>query len=115
MSAREMQAIVGQAVDEVLEELRLATAIADGAARSDIECYAAGRWIGEVCWYDLYDLDKAEASGRSTQEENTEALTVVRRAARYIELRDFELPYRMVRHPELPNLVCFEGRSEDRP
>ena len=67
----------------------LAYEIADGVARSDIECYCLAKWGP---WYD------------TSAAIDPEDLELINRALRYLDARGL-----INRHPEQPALVNFEG------
>lgn len=94
---------------QVLEQLPLLTtalAIADDAARSDVECYA--RPVLDAGGTQWFDLAEANVSGRFTLECIASAVATANRAARYIRDRGDALPYRMV---ESMGWVRFEDKA----
>lgn len=86
--------------------LQHALAIADDAARSDVEIYAKPvQDMGGTTWYDLAE---ANVSGRFTIACITNAVANANRAARYIRQRGDALPYRMI---ESMGWVRFEDKA----
>lgn len=83
-----------QASERLGETLRLATEIADEAARCDIECHCNYERMGELTWYDTRSA--AELHG-------PEYADGIATALRYLRLRD-----RIVLHPVQDHLVRFE-------
>lgn len=87
----------------------LAQAIADNAARSDIEIFAFG--YRDDAGNLVFDLTKPEGWTQSTPEGNAHAIEQAQRAARYIELRGDVFPWRMVHVGNVPHLVRFEEKQ----
>jgi hypothetical protein len=79
----------------------LALAIADHAARSEIELYCLQ--TSDVSGRRMFDTNKP----REDSVDN-ESLSIVDKAVRYIELRGSALPYRLKRSKEM---VWFEEAS----
>lgn len=79
--------------NELGERLRLATEIADAAARGEIESYCAPEMLGTRKWYDTL----AVSPGAPEIEAGVD------RALRYLELRT-----RLFRHPQQKHLVRFD-------
>ena len=97
--------------------MNLALTIADGAARSDVECCARcdGKLLAKRGGHYVYDLS-FPASGAAgfavgTAEEVAEEVATAQRAARYIDLRMPHLPYVMHRDPANPNRVWFTDKE----
>ncbi len=101
--------------------LNLALAIADDAARSDIECYALSEQIrpAHAAAFPAYSLIDAvpvctDGSGpKVTAEDAEDWLRIVHRAADYIVQRGNVFPWRMVDVDGRPGWVRFvdkEGR-----
>lgn len=91
--------------------LNLALQFADDYARCDIESFAAhDGWAGKgntgAAIYDIATFPK-----REHVEDAMEALRLVQRAARYIDLRMPHLPYVMHRDPANPNRVWFTDKE----
>ena len=80
-----------------VDVVRLAFEIADGAARSDVECWSTTIEIEGSRWYDLAKIPAEER-------------TFVENALRYMFMRGEALPYRVMCHPEFPFLRRFEDR-----
>ena len=81
--------------DRLGETLRLATQIADDAARADVECWCTFERMGSHTWYDT----------RSTQDlHGPEEAELVDTALRYLRLRDG-----VVIHPTNAHLVRFDA------
>lgn len=70
---------------------KLALAIADGSARSDIECYAHMKSMRN------YDLTRAQDDLPGADPDQATQVAIVQLAVEYIELRGDALPYRLVR------------------
>lgn len=94
-----------------MQALNLALVIADGACRSDIECYAY--WIGRAHQPDCYDLTKSNDDDhpKAIPSDKAKDVVMAQNAARYIDLRGDALPFRMVRDPSNPQLVHFEEKQ----
>lgn len=73
------------------ETLRLATALADDVARSDIESFCVSADAEGEEWFDTHRPDVDFESG------------CVAKAVRYLDLR-----HRVIHHPQQPHLVRFE-------
>ena len=83
-----------------------AFAIADGAARSDVELYAKGRMHPDG--FPIYDLREAECTGGvSTEAERLVWAQTAQRAAAYIRLRGDVWPWVMLAVDGEQNLVRF--------
>jgi hypothetical protein len=105
-------------VTEDQATLTLAVAIADDAARSDIEIYAAWKQVGTengARGYPIYSL--TEIKSPSTPGEDAASvmrgLSIAQRAAVYIRERGNNVPWRMLDVPDMPGWVRFvdaEGR-----
>ena len=78
--------------DEVNERLRLATEIADDAARSEIELHCKPQMLGDRKWYDTLDITG----------DGPDWADGVVRALRYLDLCR-----RVQRHPVKHHLVRF--------
>lgn len=88
--------------------MNLALTIADGAVRSDVECYADPCSIEGTDWL---NTAVAVAAGKYTPDDLVIWQGYVDRAVRYIGLRHPDaFPWRFIRHPELPHLVRFEDK-----
>ena len=106
--------------------LNHALVIADGAVRSDIECYAKGVSVpvehGQGFWaYSLTEtiplrqtIPAAKRSGAQfvhTLEEAAENLRIAQRAAAYIRLRGEAWSWRMVDVDGMPGYVRFVSKE----
>lgn len=99
------------------ETLAKAVCIADGAVRSDIECYAVqkkidGGWIYSTTEAPPLRDALTEEQRRTQQFADTPAdalrhLQIVRRAAEYIRERAHMFPWRMVEVEGFPGYVRF--------
>lgn len=105
----EMQAAVG-----------LAVAIADDAARSDIELYANARAIpmehGGYWIYSLTETQPVSESPKVTLDHAIDSLRITQRAAKYIRERGNAFAWRMVEAEGYPGCVRFinnDGRPVD--
>lgn len=92
-AAQASAAALQAAADRLGETLRLATAIADDAARADIECWCTYQRMGLHTWYDSTSVCPDHAK------EYREGIDT---AVRYLRLRG-----RLVEHPMQPHLVRF--------
>ena len=86
------------------QALVLAVAIADAAARSDIEIHAETRWVDDLRFFDCtFDADRGIA---------VERLQAVVQALAYIEARGDVFPWTLKRHIAHPGWVHFEDKPE---
>lgn len=86
----------------------LAIAVADGACRADIECYAHVERVDEK---DVYDITRAQSGGKTTPEEEDDAVQIAQRAAAYIDLRGDVFPWRLVHRAEAEHLFYFMPKA----
>lgn len=96
-AAQASAAALQAAADRLGETLRLATAIADDAARADIECWCTYQRMGLHTWYDSTSVCPDHAK------EYREGIDT---AVRYLRLRG-----RLVEHPMQPHLVRFAAAA----
>lgn len=95
--------------------LQLAVAIADDAAREDIESFAVLRRVEANGGYYVYSLTEANMLCQSPEDAQIE-LAIVQRAAGYIRARGNVFPWRMIDADGFPGCVRFvdpEGRPVD--
>lgn len=85
--------------------LALAVAIADQAARADIEIYAETRWVDGLRFFDCM-LDAA------SDPEAAEKFEAVSRALAYIDARGDVFPWQIKRHIAHPGWVHFEDKID---
>ena len=97
-AAQASAAALQASAERLGETLRLATAIADDAARADIECWCTYQRMGMHTWYDSTSVCPEHAS------EYREGIDI---AVRYLRLRG-----RVVEHPTQPHLLRFAAQPE---
>lgn len=85
--------------------LALAVAIADKAARADVEIHAPAVELDGLCFFDA-------SCGNAKGEDATAARQAIRQAVQYIEARGDVFPWRLKRHISQPELLHFEDRSD---
>ncbi|HEL3749974.1 hypothetical protein JY409_03295 [Stenotrophomonas maltophilia] len=85
--------------------LALAVAIADQAARADVEIHAPAVELDGLCFFDA-------SCGNAKGEDATAARQAIRQAVQYIEARGDVFPWRLKRHISQPELLHFEERSD---
>lgn len=89
--------------------VKLAIALADDTARSDVECYALAVTTPEGTFY---DVDRPYESGVAGDVDAGEAVAIARRAVNYIKSRGDVFPWHMKRHLTARNLVRFEPKDQ---
>lgn len=90
-----------------IETVALALVIADGAVRSDIECYAQ---VITTDGFDWYSLSQPSDFGGDTDADRTKALQVIANAARYIHIRGDVFPWRLIHSFGDRSIVRFEDK-----
>ncbi|MGH3799317.1 MAG: hypothetical protein ACREPD_13000 [Stenotrophomonas sp.] len=85
--------------------LALAVAIADEAARSDIEIYAQSRWVDGLQFFDCMVDAHRDADWKTRAD-------AIARALRYIEARGDVFPWKLKRHIAQPGWVHFAETDE---
>ena len=85
--------------------LALAVAIADQAARADVEIHAPAVELDGLRFFDA-------TCGNTQGEDATAARYAIRQAVRYIEARGDALPWRLKRHISQPGLLHFEEPTD---
>lgn len=85
--------------------LALAVAIADQAARADVEIHATAVELDGLRFFDA-------TCGNVQGEDAAAARYAIRQAVRYIEARGDVFPWRLKRHISQPGLLHFEERSD---
>jgi hypothetical protein len=89
-----------------VQALALAVAIADQAARADIEIYAESRWVDGLRFFDcMFDA--------ASDPEAVQKFEAVSRALAYIDARGDVFPWHIKRHIAHAGWVHFEDKIGD--